>query len=103
MTSEEIKKQRLEEFKKRQPVDRNSPEWKEFCEGLLEFDSYFPKGTPYFASVNAKDYFDEDWVGYRAYVKEHYDGDSSKMTDEETARFFKLKIKKADDASGDDI
>jgi hypothetical protein len=38
----------------------------------LEFDSFFPKGTPYFAPVSAADEFDEDWAGYRKYVNEHY-------------------------------
>ncbi|MGV8122041.1 MAG: hypothetical protein AB2L14_19955 [Candidatus Xenobiia bacterium LiM19] len=91
MTADEIKKQRLEEFKNKHPVDKSSPEWKEYCDGVDEFDSYFPKGTPYFAPVSAADEFDEDWVGYRKYVNEHYNDDSSKMTDEEMAMFFKLK------------
>ncbi|MHC9538647.1 MAG: hypothetical protein AB9903_03940 [Vulcanimicrobiota bacterium] len=50
MTSEETKRKNLEEFKKKHSTDKNSSEWKEYSEGLLEFDSHFPKGTPYFAS-----------------------------------------------------
>ncbi|GEM_PF-5134762 len=50
MNSEETKRKNLEEFKKKHKIDKSSPEWEEYCEGLLEFDGYFPKGTPYFAS-----------------------------------------------------
>jgi len=71
--------------------DKNSPEWKDYCDGLLELDSYFPKGTPYTAPDYGESPFDEDWAGYRKYVNKHYDGDSSKMTLDEKAMFFKLK------------
>jgi hypothetical protein len=74
--------------------DKNSPEWKEYCEGLLEFDSCFSKEIPYTVPYYGESPFEEDWVGYRNYVNKHYDGDSSKMTPHETALFFKLKENK---------
>lgn len=68
--------------------DKNSPEWKEYCEGLESFDEAAESSV---YVVPDDDNIELDFDGVIAYAKEHYNGIIEKMTDKEKEKFYHKK------------
>jgi hypothetical protein len=68
-------------------TDKNSQEWKDYCEGLSELDREATSSIYAVPSPPASD-VTYDMTGYFQYVKEKHNGDSSTMTQEEKDQFI---------------
>lgn len=68
-------------------IDKSSPEWNEYCEGLLRFDDHFDNGT-FIIPPDPNNDFQVDWIAFKKFIEDKYDGDSSLATKEEKEAFI---------------
>ncbi len=66
-------------------TDKNSQEWKDYCDGLLYLDEM---AGPFFAIPDSDPDTEFDMVGYFKAVDENYYGNSDLMPAEEKDRFI---------------